>query len=314
MEREYLYDNIKAFLIFCVVLGHMLEGILDGSIKVIYILIYTFHMPMFVFISGIFAKFKTERIKKLFALYLAFQGINCLIGIAGGGNIQFTTPIWSLWYLLALSIWTMLIPFIDVKEGNRKFIVIVAAFAVSLIAGYDTSIGYYMSISRIIVFFPYFVLGFYYARSKEMQKKVENLKSEYMVLFMLAVSSIICFLSEEINPKWLYGSYTYDELRYNFLYRIFFYICGIVFCVSFLKLFPKRKTIFSYIGQHTMQIFLLHSFIIEILRKKERSWQYLSENKVISIAVLISAIIIYVLSVDVNTIKCLYKNRVKGKK
>lgn len=53
--REYEFDNAKGFLIFCVVLGHMLEGNLTGVSKTLYILIYSFHMPFFVFtfLSGL---------------------------------------------------------------------------------------------------------------------------------------------------------------------------------------------------------------------------------------------------------------------
>ena len=50
-EREYRYDNLKAFLIFCVVLGHVLKrfGMSEGA-DALYLLIFSFHMPAFLFV------------------------------------------------------------------------------------------------------------------------------------------------------------------------------------------------------------------------------------------------------------------------
>ncbi|MFR7480201.1 MAG: acyltransferase family protein [Roseburia sp.] len=56
-ERDYFFDNLKAVLIFLVVLGHFLLPIRgDNPLVVVKRLIYVFHMPLFVFISGYFAK------------------------------------------------------------------------------------------------------------------------------------------------------------------------------------------------------------------------------------------------------------------
>lgn len=62
MEREYQYDNMKFILILLVVFGHLLEYIRGDISENIYRIIYTFHMPVFVFISGYFAKFKKKKI------------------------------------------------------------------------------------------------------------------------------------------------------------------------------------------------------------------------------------------------------------
>ena len=56
-ERDYFFDNLKAVLIFLVVLGHFLLPIHgDNPLVVVKRLIYIFHMPLFVFVSGYFAK------------------------------------------------------------------------------------------------------------------------------------------------------------------------------------------------------------------------------------------------------------------
>lgn len=56
-ERNYLFDNLKFLLIVLVVFGHSLEEIsLEHNYAIIRAWIYSFHMPVFVFISGYFRK------------------------------------------------------------------------------------------------------------------------------------------------------------------------------------------------------------------------------------------------------------------
>ena len=82
--RNDYFDNIKSVLITLVVIGHFLlplesTRLKDGLVNVIYL----FHMPMFIMVSGYFAKgmyagkrFRWERIGKLLWLYLLFQIIS----------------------------------------------------------------------------------------------------------------------------------------------------------------------------------------------------------------------------------------------
>ena len=302
MEREYLYDNVKAFLIFCVVLGHILEPFLYGSIKVMYIIIYSFHMPLFVFCSGMFARFAPDRIiKKIVMPYVAFQLINCIGDwVLEDGSIQFTTPVWTLWYLPALFVWTMLIPFIDRAKRKTKILILTGAFAAGLIAGYDGTIGYYMSLSRIIVFLPYFIMGFYYNKSERLKAGLSRIKPEYMIIAGAAVLLLICFVSEGVNPKWLYNAYTYSDLNYNMLYRLFIYGCGIILSAVILKVFPKRKTCFSYIGQRSLQIFLLHGFAVRILAEGLELCGWMNEAQLIAASVFFAGLIVWILSFNFN--------------
>lgn len=313
MERDYLYDNVKAFLIFCVVLGHILESFLHGSIKVMYIIIYSFHMPLFVFCSGMFARFAPDRIiKKIVMPYVAFQLINCIGDcVLEGGSIQFTTPVWTLWYLPALFVWTMLIPFIDREKRQTKIFILAGAFAAGLIAGYDGTIGYYMSLSRIIVFMPYFIMGFYYNKSEKLKNSIEKIKPEYMIITGALVLSLICFVSEGVNPKWLYNAYTYSDLNYNMLYRIFIYGCGIILSAVILKVFPKGKTCFSYIGQRSLQIFLLHGFAVRALAGGLELCGWMNEAQQIAVSIVLAGLIVWGLSFNFNGLAC---RRNKGKK
>ena len=57
--RNPYWDNVKFFTIASVVFFHFLLGIVDEEplSKAIYIFIYSFHMPTFIFVSGLFLKY-----------------------------------------------------------------------------------------------------------------------------------------------------------------------------------------------------------------------------------------------------------------
>ncbi len=57
-DRIMLWDNLKFILITLVVVGHFSERFASTSdiCKSIFLFIYAFHMPLFLFISGMFHK------------------------------------------------------------------------------------------------------------------------------------------------------------------------------------------------------------------------------------------------------------------
>ena len=62
-KRDYLFDNLKALMLFLVVIGHILDPYIerqDSLYRYLMQYIYLFHMPMFAFITGYFTK-NTEK-------------------------------------------------------------------------------------------------------------------------------------------------------------------------------------------------------------------------------------------------------------
>ena len=85
-ERDYFFDNARALLIFLVVFGHLMEPYRSSSgfITSLYLTIYSFHMPGFLFISGYFAKkagqagYIEKLSKKLLIPYFIFFAFFCV--------------------------------------------------------------------------------------------------------------------------------------------------------------------------------------------------------------------------------------------
>lgn len=54
MQRDLTIDTLKGFLIILVILGHLIGSLNVYGGDKIWNFIYTFHMPLFVLISGYF--------------------------------------------------------------------------------------------------------------------------------------------------------------------------------------------------------------------------------------------------------------------
>ncbi|MCR5006052.1 MAG: acyltransferase family protein, partial [Clostridiales bacterium] len=82
MNRVAKWDNAKAILIYCVVLGHFVAAYQDKAAvyRSVFFFLYLFHMPGFFLISGLFSKrFANE--ERLNGRKFVPLLILCLVGI-----------------------------------------------------------------------------------------------------------------------------------------------------------------------------------------------------------------------------------------
>lgn len=277
-QRINEIDNIKGFLILLVVFGHILEFVTFKNCEYIYILIYSFHMPAFCFISG-YCSNPNNSIKKVFNRYLfpylVFQTLYLLFNHFVLGNsfkLQYTTPYWTLWYLLSLFMWNLILMF--VKGSNLK-VVFAIGVILSLVCGYDTEICKYLSLSRVLGFFPYFILGHMFRQygvklfiNEKTHKKFSNrlIVKLVTVVACISIAILIFYYQDSINSKWLYGSYPYIEKRYGALHRFIIELIAVSFIMLVCLFASKRRLpVVTSIGKNTMSVYLLHSSIISLL-------------------------------------------------
>lgn len=274
-NRDYLFDNAKGMLIFAVVLGHILEYDLTGIARAVYIVIYSVHMPLFVLISGYFARFNAEKIlKKLVAPYLAIQLV-CTIFVSlfdvGGKSVQLTTPCWYLWYMPALAVWKISIPFIESAQGKKQRLILLGSVAVALVSGYDDTVGYYMSLSRIITFYPYFLFGYFAGKNKESNGKEYDFFSKLdrgkCKAVLISCVVLLFVISPRLDCRWLYGAYSYSQIGYGPVHRFAGYVFGAAMSICILKLMSREKSFVSEIGKKSMYIYLGHAPGVALFKK-----------------------------------------------
>lgn len=276
MERNYKIDNLKAILIFFVVLGHLLE--LFGGVhqKFLYLAIYSFHMPAFVYTTGYFAKRDPWHAFRHFlfpyavyqTLYFCFRRLVLHKQIV----LQYTTPYWLLWYLLACFFWLLLLPAFDSVRKENRLAVVGTALLVALLVGLDPTVGYAFSLSRTVVFFPSFLMGYY--RLPEQISERLGPRITTLVSGMVAAGGLgfIAFQTNLLPEEAFYQTNSYFDQHARFLYpnlleRLFSMLMGIAWIFLLQNIVTAKKVpVLSQVGRYTMPVFLLHGFGILWLR------------------------------------------------
>jgi fucose 4-O-acetylase-like acetyltransferase len=274
--RNYKIDNIKAFLIILVVFGHMLELVDMGGL---YRVIYTVHMPVFIFVSGYFARFNGKKLVRGMILpYVAFQLLYIVFDMAvidadmDWSKVQFSKPHWLMWFMLVMILYHLLIPFIESFENI--WLVFAVTCVLSLLAGFDANIGYFMSLGRFFTFMPYFVLGM--AFRKHGIDNAVGKKLWRVIVVVIAIFACVCiwiYGDGVIGRNALYGALSYAKGGYTVGIKALLLIIGVNWCFVFMWTFPNIKIpVISTIGQNTLAVYLLHGFVKEYLK------MYLAQN------------------------------------
>ena len=278
-RRNYKFDNLRCLLIFLVVFGHMIERSYDPGIVGwnIYTVLYTFHVPALFFVSGIFAKFNPRRIiTKIFLPYILFQSFYLFqeyICTPGSEfKLSFTTPHLSLWYILVLGFYYILIPFFESDRIKSSFVILAVCFIISILVGFDDSVGYYLSLSRALVFLPFFVCGLYWGKYSNEDLSFELVeKHKFLIGTILAVLIVVFeyrIVGLRVLNAVLYCSYSYASTETGAALRIFVACCAFLWILFLIIICPKRKIfLVSDIGQNTLIIYLLHDIIRWLLWK-----------------------------------------------
>lgn len=279
-QRDIMFCNIKVLLMFLVVYGHFIENGIDDSpiLMLIYKLIYTIHMPMFVFISGYFVKTAGQclnQAKKAFKVYIIWQltmyilinylRIPIYVGNTRTDELLMNTPFWHLWYLLSMTCWT-LAGFVILKYGKRfKIIVIIATVIIACLAGGDDSIGREYSLSRTLVFLPYFLAGVF------IPKNIEWHRYRKCGISALALGLMIFKISfGKIDYWFLWQAEAYDgKLSEGIILRLTCYLMAVLFGFFIITNVPKKRFGFSKAGADTMNIYIWHGFIVMALGRAD---------------------------------------------
>lgn len=273
-NRIAYFDNAKAILIILVVFGHLLEQISFPNSKGIYLCIYGFHMPAFIFISGLCFK-KGSGIKRLLSNYIIFQSLYLLCEIIEkkkSFQFSYTTPSWIMWYLLSMIIWYVLCEYLpcDKKRGIE---ILVFGIVLGLIVGYDKTIGRYLSLSRSIVFFSFFWSGVYIRAHYFEQfsafiskKNTKNTLMKWCFLFISIVQIYVLFTYQtHIKKYWFYETSPYNDKGYTIVIRAWILLMAAVFSITFFFLIPKKEyAVLSRIGKNTLPVYLYHGILIKI--------------------------------------------------
>lgn len=280
--RILYIDLLKGFLIIIVVLGHVVQFTnKDFDHNLLFRFIYSFHMPLFIFLSG-FVGYREKLIwttvkKRLFQLLLPFFSwwlIRWLIEVHKDFVQHFVNliiaPDTGLWFLWILFFCILLIHLSDeianMLNFNQEIIVILGALALNII--YLLTNFRFFGFQFLAWFYLFYCLGFY-ARKYEniIFKKINQLLLISAILFPVGV----LFWMRKDNPTF----YQWINLgsSFIFLYKFIVAILGILFFLTSFKLISKYNSelvipnLLINISYDSLGIYSIHFIILDFLLK-----------------------------------------------
>jgi len=285
--RLPLWDNARYLAITLVVIGHAILRLISASDTSysVYLVIYAFHVPVFVLVSGYFAKSSPPGVKQLKRLvtdlvlpYVIFETIWTLVRwvVVGSLNLDLAQPSWTLWFILSLIAWRVALPYL----AQVRYPLLISV-VISVWAGYIGAITSEFAISRTLGLLPFFVLGWRLRNSDLTRRWLSWSPATVAVwragaVLVFAAVAVVVFTGidfwREIGiRRFLLFDESYPAMGYDEWWagavRLAVIVVAVILSFAFLVLVPRRRTVFTDLGQATLYIYLLHTFVLYPFRE-----------------------------------------------
>ena len=269
-------DMAKGYGMLAVIIAHICTGPLHAWI-------YTFHMPLFFFLSGyvfsnkdkfdLFIKKKAKALlipyftlgipmvafKVLFSLYQKTFTIDSTIELVK--NFVFQKRLWTLWYIACLFFLNIIFYLVTkfAKKNISKAVIVIAMAFIGLVYYKSGGLPLPWNIDACFMAIPFFFAGYVL---KENSNKIDNLLSQTKnkILLFLAfglINVVFGYLNIRTTGKGL-------EMFYSeYANPIFTYISAFagIFAVIIFSRFFTIKPI-RYIGKNSLIYYAWHQTIM----------------------------------------------------
>ncbi len=277
-KRIALWDNLKFLLIILVVIGHYAQQLrADNDImQRIYVFIYSFHMPAFIFATGLFSKraVNEKDIKKVLPYLTCFFATTVTLflstsALGWDSKIELFNPGGLPWYLM--SMFFMFLITMVLKDYKPQYIFILFLI-IGVMCGFaQTENPDFFTWMRTLIFYPFFYLG-YCIDSEKIEKATNKiyLKIIAVVFFLTMYILIFSYPKEARTLSQLNTArHFYSELGQfaplGWLYRILCYAIGFAAIFLLISLIPRKSISgFTKYGGRTLGIYMFHYVIIHI--------------------------------------------------
>lgn len=291
-KRDVMLDVIKAFTIITVVVGHCIQygsgaDYFEGRLffdNILFKILYSFHMPLFMIISGylfagsIHRGWKVNVRRKFDSLVipiLAWSLLPFVISLIENWDkgitvyniigLYINSVLYNLWFLWAV-FWCSAVVLVVYYGYRNRLWIYMLLFVFSFFVPDIYHVGLYKYM------YPYFVAGFLY-REGNYKERLRRIYSSNYFLFATGILFVVLLL--------FYG---YDDYIYTSGHRIvnrwfsqlgidlYRYAIGFVGCIFVILGFYKMERYIkpvipalSYLGRRTMGIYILSGIVFQYL-------------------------------------------------
>lgn len=278
-ERLIYIDRLRGISIFLVVFGHFIQyNVHNFEHNILFSVIYSFHMPLFMFISGYITQ-KTTNVR-IFENYFGFikkKAVSLLLPFFSWqlivaklffikkiemnvledflSMIKYTSGLWFLWFLFLLIVLYSVFLFLSgqvIKKTNfiaDTLISIFLLFSLSILK-YFHAVEY---IDSLIMYFIFFFTGVFISKFSFFRKVILNER-----IFFLAFLLLLVFC----------GQYNFTiKSTWNLALKFLISFSAISWFYYFVNnsVFSRRiDEAFIYFGQNSLIIYASHFYIIKL--------------------------------------------------
>lgn len=275
-HRVLFWDNIKGILILLVVFGHF---VLDAEIlisnrysllKLIWVVIYFFHMPLFAFVSGFFGHKRSgtkDNSSFLLIAYVVLQSLFALYNSVIGTDFNWFIPLYTAWYLLALFVWRKVTDRVTDGRADKKHL-FVFFLILALISGLFPLPNRYFAWERVIGFYPFYLLGYLFPTKliNEMRQQNSKVESKIAGGVSIGVGIAIAIGMASLNPSLetlAMGSYT---CLTDIIIRLMIYVISVPILLGMILVVPDSPILLlTKAGRNSFSVFFWHRFVILFL-------------------------------------------------
>ena len=315
MKRLQFVDSIKGFAIICVVLGHVAngyigEGLTNGIYSDLHKFVYAFHMPLFFMVSGYLfdrgyfsdnglqtGRFRTQLIN-LICLYFLYclltAGSKMLFGAYAINQVTVKDllyipikPIQHYWYLYVLAIYYCIFSRPVIYRQNCA--ILLSVTLILSVASHWIPLAVPFEMRRLLHNMFFFCSGI------AMNRKEGAKRPGYLCFLLLPVILLLYILF------WNNERSLYDIPIVSTILGI---ACSLFIWEVFRQYdFPGKSRVLSFAGKHSLEIYLLHSFVVTAERTVFRKLNIRNEILIILISTITGVIIPVIISMISRKIK-----------
>ncbi|WP_310729242.1 acyltransferase family protein [Streptomyces sp. N2A] len=280
-RRDAYFDNAKYLAIVWVAIGHAWEPFYAGSrtSAALYLVLYAFHMPAFIVISGYFSRsftFRPDQLQRLVTgiavPYVLFRTAYALFRYAAGDqpdlSVGLLDPWFLTWFLPALFIWRLTAPLWRIIR-----LPVPVALTIAALASASPEIGSDLDLQRVLQFLPFFVLGLCLTPEhfRRLRRRAVRIAA---VPVVLGATAFAYWAVPRMNDAWFYHTDSARTLGApwwgGMLMQLATFGCSLVLTACFLAWVPGRRMWCTTLGAGTLYGYLLHGF----LAKGSRWWHW----------------------------------------
>lgn len=281
MKRDKSLDIAKGIAIILMMYGHLRYTYLN--MDTVYCWIYSFHMPFFIYISGVLTTCKEDgrwkqvisKAKRILLPYVIWNivgfGINrafqfeertvgeFIHGLIFGDNLNSNLPTWYLMSFLWITVFAIFV--LPLLDTVKRLVIadVIAVFFVFVVAYYPKLQDYFRW-KGTVVLLPFFITGY-------LLKKIEF----RIPWWLLPVLFYIGFKLSRINAirTWDYVTVGSGMVGVPYLYLLSA-ICTVLAMIEFCRYLSKvpGMDVFGVFGRNSLVILCTHWLLGNVIATK----------------------------------------------